>query len=99
MLTHLFGMLLIIEKMWQYYLKGKGRQERKKASPIDNELPDELPKTYIETAEYDCLHNEGIAYANKIKSIGTSVIVNETRGTFHGYDSCLDAEICRINVK
>ena len=53
-------------KMWQYYLKGKGRQERKKASPMDNELPDELPETYIETAEYDCLHNEGIAYANKI---------------------------------
>ena len=47
--------------MWQYYLKGKGRQERKKASPMDNELPDELPETYIENAEYDCLHNEGIA--------------------------------------
>lgn len=86
-------------KMWQYYLSGKNKQERKKASPLSNELPEKLPETYIETAEYDCLHDEGIAYANKIKSIGTNVMVNETKGTFHGYDSCLDAEISRINIK
>lgn len=85
-------------KMWKYYLSGKSEQERKKASPIHNELPDRLPKTYIETAEYDCLHDEGIEYANKIKSKGTNVTVNETRGTFHAYDSCLDAEISRISV-
>lgn len=72
--------------------------KRKKASPINNELPGKLPKTYIETAEYDCLHDEGIAYADKIKAVGTSVLVNETKGTFHGYDSCLNTEISRINV-
>lgn len=85
-------------KMWRYYLREKSEAARKKASPIHNELPDKLPETYIETAEFDCLHDEGIAYANKIRSIGTSVIVNETKGTFHGYDACLDAEISRINV-
>ncbi|MBS6762202.1 MAG: alpha/beta hydrolase fold domain-containing protein [Clostridium sp.] len=87
------------QKMWKYYLKGKNEQERIKASPLDNELPGKVPKTYIETAEYDCLHDEGIAYANKLKLMGTSVILNETHGTFHGYDSCLNAKISRTNVK
>lgn len=87
------------QKMWKYYLNGKNEQERIKASPLDNELPDKVPETYIETAEYDCLHDEGIAYANKLKSIGTNVILNETYGTFHGYDSCLDAKISRTNIK
>ena len=85
-------------KMWQYYLSGKSSHDQKLASPIHNDLPDKLPETYIETTEYDCLHDEGIAYANKLKSIGVSVTVNETKGTFHGYDSCLNAEISRINV-
>lgn len=87
------------KRMWKYYLNGKNKQERKNASPIDNQLPDKMPKTYIETAEYDCLHDEGITYAIKLKSIGTSVTLNETHGTFHGYDSCLDAKITRANVK
>lgn len=86
-------------KMWKYYLNGKSEEERKKASPMDSELPEMVPKTYIETAEYDCLHDEGIAYANRLKSTGASVMLNETQGTFHGYDSCLDAKISRTNVK
>lgn len=87
------------QKMWEYYLNGANEQERKKASPIDNELPGKVPETYIETTEFDCLHDEGIAYADKLKSIGASVMLNETQGTFHGYDSCLDAKITRSNIK
>lgn len=87
------------QKMWRYYLNGASEQERKKASPINDDLPNKLPKTYIETAEYDCLHDEGVAYANKLKSAGASVILNETKGTFHGYDLCLSTEINRTNVK
>lgn len=86
-------------KMWRYYLQGKSEQERKEASPLHHELPQGLPETYLETAEYDCLHDEGIAYANKIRAAGAGVLVNETKGTFHGYDSCLDAAITRANVK
>lgn len=85
-------------KMWRYYLNGASERERKEASPMDHELPEGFPKTYIETAEYDCLHDEGIAYADKLKLTGARVVVNETKGTFHGYDSCLDAGISRINI-
>ena len=37
-------------------------------------------------AEFDCLHDEGIAYANVLLEAGVSVELNETRGTMHGFD-------------
>ena len=40
-------------------------------------LPTEIPKTYIETAQFDCLHDEGLLYAEKLKQAGVDVeIVN-----------------------
>ncbi len=45
-----------------------------------------LPPTYIETAQYDCLHDEGILLAEKLKAEGVPVTLNETEDTMHGYD-------------
>lgn len=84
-------------KMWQYYLKNKA--DIKEASPLQNELPSCVPPTYIEVTEYDCLHDEGVAYAEKLKAAGADVAINETYGTFHGYDTALKAEITKANVQ
>ena len=43
-------------------------------------------RTYIETAEFDCLHDEAIDFAKKLKKSHIEVIVNETRKTMHGFD-------------
>lgn len=69
------------KKMWSYYLKGKDY-----TSP--NEVLDlsKMPNTYIETAEFDCLHDEGVDFANKLTSSGIKVILNETKNTMHGFD-------------
>ena len=32
---------------------------KKEALPMHNALPSSIPDTYIETAEFDCLHDEG----------------------------------------
>ena len=36
---------------------------------------------------FDCLHDEGLLFAEKLKDAGTSVTVKETKGTMHGFDS------------
>ena len=84
-------------RMWDYYC-GEDREKRDQASPMQCDLPQELPATYIETAEYDCLHDEGLAYAGKLKSAGTAVEINETKGTFHGYDAAIDAQIVKQQI-
>jgi len=55
------------------------------ASPIEGSC-ENLPKAYIETAEFDCLHDDGIHYAEKLQRAGIAVEVNETKGTMHGFD-------------
>ncbi|MBQ9083706.1 MAG: alpha/beta hydrolase fold domain-containing protein, partial [Clostridia bacterium] len=45
-----------------------------------------LPPAYIETAEFDCLHDDGSLYANKLRAAGVEAVLNETKGTMHGFD-------------
>jgi len=45
-----------------------------------------LPPAYIETAEFDCLHDDGILYASLLQRAGIEVTLNETKGTMHGFD-------------
>ena len=85
------------ERMWDYYC-GKDSEKRDKASPMWCDLPGALPGTYIETAEFDCLHDEGLAYAGKLKQAGVDVVINETEGTFHGYDAAIDTQIVKQQI-
>ena len=59
-----------------------------------------LPLTIIrvETAEFDCLHDEAIEFAEKLKEANIDVIVNETKKTMHGYD-LKNGKITREMVK
>ena len=55
-------------------------------SPVEAESFAGLPPAYIETAEFDCLHDDGILYADLLQKAGIEVTVNETKGTMHGFD-------------
>ncbi len=55
-------------------------------SPVEAASFDGLPPAYIETAEFDCLHDDGILYAKLLREAGIDVVLNETRGTMHGFD-------------
>lgn len=55
-------------------------------SPVEAERFDGLPPAYIETAEFDCLHDDGTFYAKLLQKAGVPVTLNETRGTMHGFD-------------
>lgn len=55
-------------------------------SPVEAASYEGLPPAYIETAEFDCLHDDGILYARLLRDAGIEVVVNETKGTMHGFD-------------
>ena len=55
-------------------------------SPVEAASLEGLPPAYIETAEFDCLHDDGILYAAKLREAGIAVVLNETKGTMHGFD-------------
>ena len=72
--------------MWQYYLPLKeGETPPKYAVPALGELKGLAP-CYLETAEFDPLRDEGIAYAEALIEAGVETHLEETKGTIHGYD-------------
>ncbi len=64
-------------------------------SPVEAENFAGLPPAYIETAEFDCLHDDGILYSKKLRSAGLDVTLNETKGTMHGFDIMQKASITK----
>jgi acetyl esterase/lipase len=70
------------KKMWDLYLDGNNDY----ISPGEIGDVSFMPSTYIETAEYDCLHDESIEFAEKLKKEHINVILNETKKTMHGFD-------------
>ena len=78
---------------WDWYLKDQNPDKTKYASISEIETLGFFPPTYIETAEYDCLHDEGIEFAEKLKSQGIPVEVHDTKGTCHGYETAIKSSI------
>lgn len=72
--------------MWKIYLKNGDFGLMNYASPLQADLTG-FPNTYIETAEFDCLRDEGVLFGRKLKKSGVSVIENHTSKTVHGYDA------------
>ena len=52
-----------------------------------------FPPTYIETAEFDCLRDEALIFARKLKQSRVDVDLNNTKETMHGYDMVEDSKI------
>lgn len=68
-------------------------------SPILAESFEALPQAYIETAEFDCLHDDGILYAQKLREAGVPVELRETKGTMHGFDIVQNAPTTKAAVE
>lgn len=86
-------------RMWAYYCPGQTEELLREASPLHVPLPDAIPASYVETAEFDCLHDEGVLYAERLRKAGAEVECNETKGTFHGYDSALGTGVAAESIQ
>lgn len=82
--------------MWQDYLgNALATGVPQYASPIHGDLSGLAP-AYVETGEFDPLRDEGIAYAKALIAGGVDVLLNETKGTVHGYDALVpDAKLAQ----
>ena len=78
---------------WDMYLKDQDKNQTKYASISEIEDLRFFPPTYIEAAEYDCLHDEGIEFAEKLKSQGVTVEVHDMKDTCHGYETAIKSSI------
>lgn len=78
------------EIMWRIYA---GEHSFDEVSPLEGALPEKIAPAYIELAQFDCLHDEGAAYAEKLRNAGGQVTLTETKGTVHGYDIALGTKI------
>ncbi len=74
-------------RMWQMYLKNFSGAAPAYAAPGQRANLSGLPSTYIETAEFDPLRDEGLAYAKALQEHGVVVELLETKGTIHGFDA------------
>ena len=86
-------------KMWQGYVRDENAPDIAYASPMEAASFEGLPSAYVETTEFDCLHDEGVAYAEALRKAGVSVELNETQGTMHGFDIVEKAPTTRAAVK
>jgi len=71
----------------KHYYKNGYQEMEKYAFPLMTRSYEGLPPFYIETAEFDCLHDDGLIAADTLRNAGIEVTLVETKGTFHGYDA------------
>ena len=77
--------------MWQCYLGKEEPQPVEYASPAEAKDVSKFPPTYIEVAEFDCLHDEGLAFCEKLKEAGVTTEFHEIKGGCHGYETATDS--------
>ena len=86
------------EKYVKFYLPNPADEENVYAAPVKAESLAGMPAAYVETAEFDCLRDDGILYAERLQQFGVPVELNNTEGTMHGFDIVLDSPIVRSCV-
>ncbi|MBE5803039.1 MAG: alpha/beta hydrolase [Clostridiales bacterium] len=60
-------------------------------SPVEAESHAALPPAYVEVAEFDCLHDDGLLYAQLLREAGIEAELHEVKGTMHGFDTVVNA--------
>lgn len=87
------------QKIWELYLREGDHGIPQYAAPLLARDFSDLPSAYVEVEEFDCLHDEGTAYAKALEAAGVKVQVEDVRGTFHGFDFFTSKEISKTMIQ
>ncbi len=87
-----------MEKYGKYYLQDPSAGEHIWSAPIDAPSLAAMPPAYVETAEFDCLRDDGVLYAQRLEREGVPAELYNTEGTIHGFDIVQDSPIVRACV-
>ena len=83
------------EMLWDMYLKGTKARDAKYASISEAPSLDYFPDTYMEVAEFDCLHDEGVEFAKRLETEGVPVEIHDIKGACHGFESVLKSSMVK----
>lgn len=75
---------------WAQYLPETGAASDQKASPLRAPSLAGMPPTWVNTAEYDVLRDEGEAFAARLQAQGVAVQMKRSPGMNHGFLKYLD---------
>lgn len=81
------------KKMWELFAPS-GQVE----SPADWQGFADIDFVYVETAEFDCLRDRAVSFAKNLRDMGGNVLLNETKGTMHGYDGVTKSPVARSSL-
>lgn len=73
------------KKEWYFKNYLQNNEDRKTVSPLHSNVYVSMPKTLVIVAQYDPLHDEGVLYHEKLKSIGVETKLIEVDGVLHGF--------------
>ncbi|CAJ0997383.1 Carboxylesterase NlhH [Sodalis praecaptivus] len=77
----------MMEWFWDNYTTDLAQRQEITASPL-RALPEQLaglPPALVQVAEYDVLHDEGVAYARKLNEAGVATTLVTYSGLIHDY--------------
>ncbi len=80
---------------WNEYLRNADPKQPEYASPLEADSFNKFPSAYIEVAEFDSLHDDGVLLAEKLKAENIPVELHEVSGACHGYEVALESKIVR----
>ena len=58
-----------------------------------------FPNVYIEVVEFDSLRDEGIAFAERLRSEGVFTELHEVKGACHGFEAALESRIVKKSIQ
>ena len=90
------SMFPLIEKV---YFKNGIDDLEPYAFPLLHQNIHSIGSVYIETAEFDCLVDEGKAFHELLLKSNISSILHETKGTVHGYDVVQRSKITQESIQ
>lgn len=70
---------------WDHYIVTPADRYHPEASPLRSSSLTDLPPTYLLTAEHDVLHDEGVAYGERLRTSGNVLTHEEFDGETHGF--------------
>lgn len=85
--------------MWGVYLANGAGDKPQYAAPLRAKDLSGLPAARVEVAQFDCLRDEGIAYAERLKQGGVETELFELKNAPHGYDLARKAPCVRENFE
>ena len=88
-----------MHKYGNLYYDQSDTSELEYKAPYFSTIFEGYPKTYIEVAEYDCLHDDGVLFFKKLEKENVDCSLTEVKSAMHGYDFKIKSNLVKGLIK